>query len=466
MLFSTHAIQTVTGLLVLALAWGCGAPEAGSGVSESEALDTVQYELRSADARAHHFKRQPWRRDAHRPRHPARPQKPHFDHHRCEPSPGLTLVDYRHLSGGEDGVALIDLDPESKRFGDILQKRSMGSGVLPHHLYFDRAGERLYTTALGGPYLFEISLTTDARGMPHLGAVQPIETGQNQIGEDMYFTEDGSRYYVTFLAGHGGARDGSVGVFDADDNSMLDEIRAPESEGEPFILYPHGISANEELGLLMVTSDAAPDGVSGVGNTVTAIDLETNEPVQTHPVRSHPDDLTETVEVLLLRDDLPPFALVTTVTDAGVWVAPYEESSGQFGEFEKQFDGAAQGLGVALEFYIHENQAGDKELFVTFAQPGAVAVFGLDELPKLPPRRLLSTAPGAHHLSFFETRSGRDVMVVQNNLINIDGLNDGSLSVLDVETGELLGDVDLDERDGLLAESIESAFGHGHDYHH
>lgn len=384
----------------------------------------------------------------------------------CAPSPGLTLVDYRHLSGGEDGIAILDLDPESPGFGGILERRSLGRGVLPHHLYFDRSGERLYTSALGGPYLFEVGLTQDAAGVPRLGPIVPIDTGANRIGEDMYFTEDGSRFYVTFLGGHGGERDGSVGVFDTETNAMIDEIIAPESQGDPFILYPHGISANEELGVLIVTSDAHPDGVSGVGNTVTVIDLSTNEPLRTYRVAGAPDELTETVEVLLLRDELPPFALVTTVADAGIWVAEHDPSTGLFKEFEKKFAGDAAGLGVALEFYIQENAGGEKELYVSFASPGVIAVYGLDQLPELPLRRTFDTGAGAHHMSFFQTRSGRDVMAVQNNLINLDGLNAGTLTVHDVETTELLGTVDLRNDHGILPESIESAFGAGHDYHH
>jgi len=42
------------------------------------------------------------------------------------------------------------LDPESRRFGEILQNVEIGEGVLPHHLYFNNNGHCLYTTALGG----------------------------------------------------------------------------------------------------------------------------------------------------------------------------------------------------------------------------------------------------------------------------------------------------------------------------
>src|SRR3712207_8939806 len=45
-----------------------------------------------------------------------------------------------------------------------------------------------------------------------------------------------------------------------------------------------------------------------VGNTVTEIDLATNRVLRTHLVADGPEDLSLPVEVLLLRDDLPPFA--------------------------------------------------------------------------------------------------------------------------------------------------------------
>jgi hypothetical protein len=390
--------------------------------------------------------------------------------HRFGPSEGLMLVDYRHLDGGKDGVALIEMDPESRRFGRIQKLRFFGEDVLPHHLYFNHDETRLYSTALNEPYLFEIAYRKDHKGRPRLGRITPIDTGGNIIAEDMYFSEDGSRYYVTFLLGQGGDRDGSVGVFDAETNELIETIRALEPEDgslePPFILYPHGISANEELNFLMVTSDANPDGVSGTGNTVTLIDFETHELLKTYLVADSPEDLSETVEVLLLRDEFPPFALVTTVLGGDIWVASYNSDTGLFNEFEKKVEGGDQGFGVALEFYIYENRKGEKELYVSFASPGAINVYSLDALPDLPLKRTLMTGAGAHHMAFFETKSGREVLVSQNNLINIEGLNDGTLMVVDIYTGENLGTLDMVAKYGLMPESVEWAFGHGADTHH
>lgn len=383
---------------------------------------------------------------------------------------GLFFVDYRHLDGGQDGVALLDLNPESADFGRILQRKFIGEGVLPHHLYFNRAQDRLYTTSLGGTRLYEVIIDKGADGLPRITRFIPIDTDGNLVGEDMYFTEDGSRYYVTFMGGDGSLEGGSIGVFDAQSNELLETITAPapadRSSGEPFILYPHGISANEELGIMMVTSTAHPDGASGFGNTVTAIDMATNEPIRNYLVADAPNDLSAPVEVILLRDDLPPYALATTLNGADIWVAPYDETSGAFGEFEKQVEGEESGLGVALEFYIHTNHHGEAELYVSFAVPGVVNVYSLDNLPELTLKRTLVAEPGAHHMAFFTTESGREALVIQNNLLNIDGLNTGTLTVLDTHTGERLGTVDLPDEHDLMPEAIESAFGHGHDYHH
>ncbi len=69
-------------------------------------------------------------------------------------------------------------------------------------------------------------------------------------------------------------------------------------------------------------------------------------------------------------------------------------------------------------------------------------------------------------MAFFETESGRELIVVQNNLINIDGLNEGTLTVHDAHTGELVRSFNMRDEYNALPESIESAFGHGADLHH
>lgn len=220
----------------------------------------------------------------------------------------------------------------------------------------------------------------------------------------------------------------------------------------------------------MVTSSTHPDGVTGVGNTMTLIDMATNKPVQTVLVAESREDLSLPVEVLLLRDEFPAYALVTTINGGDIWIAPYDENTGLFGEFSKAIDGSDNGLGVALEFYIGPGEDPesdeDKLLYVSFGVLGVVNAYSLDNLPELELVKSFPAEAGAHHMAFFKTESGREAMVVQNNPININGLNAGTLTIVDIHSGELIGKVDLPAEHGLMAESIESALGNAHFYHH
>ena len=387
---------------------------------------------------------------------------------------GLFFVDYRNLNGGADGVAVVNLDPEAEDFGAVRQQFELGEGVLPHHIYYNHDQSRLYNTTLGGEFLYELSLERDEDGVPTITGATAIDTGESIVGEDMFFSEDGDTFWLTFIGGFGGERDGSIGVFDAQTNELIDTIVAPEpanpSYGEPFILYPHGISANEDLGTMLVTSTVHPDLTTGMGNTVTLIDMATNEPVQTALVGESWEDLSQPVEVLMLRDGLPSYALVTTVMGGDIWVAPVDEETGRLGEFSEVIDGSAEGLGIALEFYIGpgEDPESDEDqlLYVSFAVPGVVNAYSLDNLPELELVKSYPAEPGAHHFGFFLTESGREAMVVQNNLLNGEGINAGTLTILDLQTSEQLGTVNLPAEHGIMPESLESAMGNAHFVHH
>ncbi|MFN7144583.1 MAG: YncE family protein, partial [Myxococcota bacterium] len=371
-------------------------------------------------------------------------------------SPGLVLVAYRATDEAQDGIALVDADPASPRFGEVVQRHPLGQDVLPHHLYWDPAGENLWATALGGPFLYRLAVGEGQDGSPEIIGSQPIPVGDNVMAEDMWFTDNGDRYYVTFLGGHGGKRDGSVGVFSAANDTFVKDIRTSADGAE--VLWPHGISGDPDAGLLLVTSSDAPPPDVGIGSTVTAIDLATNEAVETFPI----EEGSGPVEVLVLRGDaLPRYAIVSTMYGGDLWVAPFKEDT--WGAFTKAVEGDDLGHGTALELYVRKDLEGVPELYVTNADPGVVNVYGLDALPELPLKRTIETGAGAHHLTFFESE-GRLLLVSQNNLLDIEGLNEGTLSVTDAITGEALGDIDL-TGEGILPESVESAWGRGYDQH-
>ncbi|MFC3758361.1 YncE family protein [Chryseobacterium tructae] len=384
------------------------------------------------------------------------------DNHSEIPHDTAFYIDYRSLTGQPDGIAVIELDPEAPDFGNISSKLELGVGVLPHHLYYNQSANKLYTTALGGSYLYQVKTEKDQIGQPKLVSATPIDTGENTVGENIFFTNDG-RFFMTFMGGAGGLKDGSVGVFNANNNQLIKTIKASiQDNPNKFIMYPHGISINEEKGLMMVTSTIHPDLTSGFGNTCTLLDLNTYQIKETYQVADSPTDLSSPVEVLLLRGKFPQYALATTMLGGDIWIAPYNATTKKYDAFTKIFDGSTQGLGWTLEMYIDDNN----RLYVSFADPGKVLVFDISNLPQLKLLKTLTADKGAHHMVFFKTKKGKEVVAVQNNLLDIPNLNSGTISVIEIQTGKTLGTVNLRSKYGILPESIEGTNGPSSYMHH
>jgi len=405
-----------------------------------------------------------------------------------EETQGIVLLRGLPTLGTSDGVAIVELDPEAENFGEILAELEFPGYEAPlHHLYYSPNG-RLYSTGLDPRCsLAEIGLSRDSTGAPTINGVECLDTGGQQVGEDIiWHTVNGKQYmFVTFMGGTGidQVDCGSVGVFDPQSNEVIKIIEARKSmvgEGEPYIMYSHGISAYGDR--MVIASAVHPDLKTGVGNVITVIDLNTFEPIENIVVEeAKPLGFPSSpVEVLFVRPGISerakPSVLVNTMFGFEVWKIPYNEADKTFGDPEKVYDGATENTGVPLEFYGNQT-----ELFISHAIPGVVKRYQLDSLPEL-----VAAGPdikaelGAHHMIFFSTRSGRKVIAVQNNLLNLGNaadddptdvdfiakLNDHSITVSDLETGERLATVNFRSRYDRGVENLEALFGSGFVHHH
>jgi hypothetical protein len=405
-----------------------------------------------------------------------------------EETQGIVLLRGLPTLGTSDGVAIVELDPEAENFGEILEEFEFPGYEAPlHHLYYSPNG-RLYATGLDPKCsLAEVDLSRDSTGTPAINGVECLDTRGQQVGEDiMWHTVNGEQYmFVTFMGGTGidQVDCGSVGVFDPQSNEVIKIIEARKSivgEGKPYIMYPHGISAYGDR--MVVASTVHPDLKTGVGNAITVIDLNSFEPIENIVVEdAKPVGFPSSpVEVLFVRPGISerakPGVLVNTMFGFEVWKIPYNEADKTFGDPEKVYDGTTENTGVPLEFYGNQT-----ELFISHSIPGVVKRYHLDSLPEL-----VAAGPdikaelGAHHMTFFSTRSGRKVIAVQNNLLNLGNaddndatdvdfiakLNDHSITVSDLETGERLGMVNFKSRYNKGVENLEALFGSGFVHHH
>ncbi|WP_170381997.1 hypothetical protein [Ruegeria atlantica] len=393
---------------------------------------------------------------------------------------GLPTLDTSH------SIAIVELDPESDRFGEILSEVEQPEMEHPlHHLYYSPNG-RLYSTGLDPSCsLAEVGLSRDADGAPVISGFTCLDTQGQMVGEDiMWANSNGQEYmFVTFMGGTGGDDGGSVGVFDTQTNEVVKIIEARKSqvgEGEPYIMYPHGISAFEDR--MVVTSTVHPDLATGVGNVLTIIDLNALEPIENILVeKEKPLNFPSSpVEVLFARPDMhpeiEPAILANTMFGFETWKVPYDASSKTFGLAEVIYSGVANKTAVPLEFYGTED-----ELFISHALPGVVKRYELAALPELVSSGPDIVAdPGAHHMIFYTSASGRDLIAIQNNLLNLgNGADDDptdvdfiadlashTISVHDLETGERLATIDFKERYNKGVDNLEGLFGSGFVHHH
>ncbi|MFT6558357.1 MAG: hypothetical protein ACJAYR_002227 [Sneathiella sp.] len=403
-----------------------------------------------------------------------------------EESHAMVLLRGLPTLGTVHSIGIVELDPEASNFGEILSEVEQPDMALPlHHMYYSPTG-RLYATGLDPACsLAEINLIRDASGNPVVKGFSCLDTKGQIVGEDiMWHSSNGKDYmFVTFMGGVGGKDGGSIGVFDQQTNEVVKIIEARPSQvgdGKPYIMYPHGISAFKDR--MIVTSTIHPDLATGVGNAITVIDLNTLEPIENIVVeKEKPVGFPSSpVEVLFTRPDIHPNAkpavLVNTMFGFETWRIPYDETTKKFGVAEVVYSGVENKTGVPLEFYGNET-----ELFISHALPGVVKRYKLSELPNLVPAGPdINADAGAHHMIFFSSRSGRKLIAVQNNLLNlgdakandptdidfIAGVNAHTITVHDLETGERLAAVDFKKRYSKGVDNVEGLFGSGFVHHH
>lgn len=357
----------------------------------------------------------------------------------------LAMLNYESKAAQTDrreGISIIDVDPESENFGKILMDIPLPYNLVNHHIYYNSDMSKVYVTALGLSKLHVI----DMKSFPY--RMKVIEIPECKVLEDATFTADNKTWYLTCMGSQ------NIVVGDALTDKPLKTISLPEP-------YPHGIALNEDIDRIIVTSTDPPDGIGQPGETVTVIEASSGKVLSTHKVSNKPSPSGEApVEIVFVPHSNPPMAYIDNIYGGTLWLAIWEPLSKTF-TFEQVFDFASIESSVPLN--ISFNDKGDR-LYVTTGVPGHLNIFDISRDPRQPKlMKSISTAPGAHHVAF---SSDDKYAFVQNNLLNLPGLNDGSISVIDMMKGESIASVDTLKDQGFNPNCIvllpEWSKGHGH----
>jgi hypothetical protein len=330
----------------------------------------------------------------------------------------------------KEGLAIIDVDPKSSGFGKILMDIPLPPDLVAHHLYFNRDMSKAYVTALGKTVLHVLDLKRSPYRM------KAVEIPDCSVQEDIVFSEDNRTWFLTCMGSS------NVIMGDARNDKPLKTIAAP-LPGDPFISHPHGIAIHNGINRVLITSTVMPGDISQAGETITVLEANTGKVLSTHKVslKASPSKAAP-VEVMFSPHANPPIAHITNMLEGTLWVATWNPLSKSF-SFEQVDDVGPREQGVLLE--ILHNRKGDR-LYVTTAKPGYVNIY--DNKDPRHPRFLqaIATAAGAHHMAL---SSDEGYLFVQNSFLNLEGMSDGSISVVDLVKGEVIGSVDTLKSQGF-----------------
>ncbi len=324
----------------------------------------------------------------------------------------------------KEGIAIVDVDPDSGNFGKVLADIPLPPDLHNHHIFFNKDASKAYVTALGQGKLLVLDLTRFPY-RPHMASVPDCH-----VGEDIVFSDDNSKWYLTCMGSD------AVIVGDAVSDKPLQTIRTSKP-------YPHGIAIHEGIDRILVTETISHE-MKNPGETITAIEASTGKVLNSHKLSTKPSPSgVAPVEILFVPKSDPPLAYVTNMFGASVWAAAWDPAKKDF-DVQEAVDLGPYDGGVPLEMYF--SPAGDR-FYLTTASPGQFHIFDISQDPKQPKHvKAIPTAGGAHHVAF--TKDGRYAFV-QNNLLGLPGMSDGSVTVIDMAQEKALKSLDTFKNQGL-----------------
>ncbi len=330
----------------------------------------------------------------------------------------------------KEGIAILDVDPKSKTFGKIVKDIPLPGDLAAHHIFYNHDMSRAYITALGKPELRVMDMR--AKDMP----IKVIATPGCTVQEDVVFSADHKKWFLSCMGTQ------TMVVGDAATDQPLSYIKV----GAP---YPHGLATHSGIDRTLLTSTVRATDLADAGEVISSVETSTGKVLGNYKLSNKPSPSgVAPVEILFVPNAKPAVAYITNMFGGTLWTATWDEAKKDFTVAEAH-DFSAQQAGVPLEMYFSPDGA---RMFVTTAKPGQMHIFDLKGHPGQP--KLLKSIPaaeGAHHIAF--TKDGKYAFV-QNALLNLPGMSDGSITVIDLKTDAVVASIDTLKNTGFNPNSM------------
>ncbi len=330
----------------------------------------------------------------------------------------------------KEGLAVIDLEPGSPTMGKIVRNIDLPGDTVAHHIFYNRDQSKAYITALGKPELRVMDMKD-----PNL-TVKMVPVPDCLVGEDVVLSEDNKLWYLSCMGSD------AVIVGDAVTDRPLKTIKVP-------LKYPHGIAIHNGIDRILTTSTVRASDLGDPGEAVGVIEASTGKwlgevkvSMKASPAKAAP------VEILFVPKSNPPVAYVTNMYEGTLATLTWNPSAKAF-TYAQAFDFATLKSGVPLEMYFTPD---GKTMYVTTAKPGHMHIFDLAKGPASPVHtKAIPAGEGAHHVAFTQDWK---YAFVQNALLNLPGMSDGSITVIDLQKGDVVATLDHLKDAGFNPNSI------------
>ena len=199
----------------------------------------------------------------------------------------LAMLNYEGKPGHrirKEGLAIIDVDPKSSGFGNILMDIPLPSDLVAHDLYYNRDMSKAYVTALGKSVLHVLDLKRSPYRM------KAVEIPDCRVQEDIVFSEDNRTWYLTCMGSN---------------NVIMGDARSDTSQA---------------------------------GERITVLEANTGKVLSAHkvPLKASPSRAAP-VEVMFSPKANPPIAHITNMLEGTLWMAAWNQKSKSF-NFEQVDD--------------------------------------------------------------------------------------------------------------------------------
>jgi DNA-binding beta-propeller fold protein YncE len=330
----------------------------------------------------------------------------------------------------QEGIAVIDVDPSSPTFKKVVETITLPSDLVAHHIFYNRDASKAYVTALGKPELRVIDMSKRPL------TAKTVAVPDCQVGEDVVFSADNKRFFLTCMGSS------KLVIGDAVTDLPTQTVNLPQP-------YPHGIAIHDGIDRILVTNTVRATDLKDAGEYITAIEASTGKPLSSYKLSNKTSPSGEApVEILFVPGTNPPVAYVTNMFGGTLWTAIWDAEKKDF-SVAQIFDFATVKSGVPLEIYF--NGRTDR-LYVTTAKPGHLHIFDIGKNAAKPELlKSIATAEGAHHVAVTKDEK---LAFVQNSFLNLPGMSDGSITIVDLAKGEVVGSVDTLKDQGFNPNSI------------